>query len=195
MRTSSPTQTTGQTDATAVRSRILQVTLHLLEEHGYSAVTTESIATEARVSKATIYRLWTTKQQLVVDAARSRFSPVDVQDLGSFQKEIRWILEHRLADYRRAGTLRLVGSLVGAATTDPKLRAVFDDWIEHLTQAIRLASERGVKRGDVRSDIDLLAVETLVAGVVARTVITQASITPDTVDELAALIAQAAQPR
>ena len=126
----------------STRDRILRVTLRQLEEEGYSAVTTESIAAEARVSKATIYRFWSSKQHVVVEAARLRFGPVEVDDLGSFEAEIRWILEHRLADYREPGTLRLVGSLAGAATTDDKLRAVFDEWIDQLTEAIHHASER-----------------------------------------------------
>jgi len=178
----------------STRDKILRVTLRLLEEQGYSAVTTDSIASEARISKATIYRFWTSKQQVVVEAARLRFGPVQVHDLGSFEKEIRWILEHRLADYRDRGTLRLVGSLVGAATTDPKLKGVFDDWIEQLSEAIRQATERGITRGDVRPDADTFALESLVAGVVARTVITQASFSSATVDELAVLIAGAARP-
>ena len=191
-----PTTPSAVADEDMTRERILRVTLRLLEEHGYSAVTTESIAADARVSKATIYRLWTSKQHVVVEAARLRFGPVEVHDLGSFETEIRWILEHRLADYREPGTLRLVGSLVGAATNDDKLRAVFDDWIDQLTGAIHHATERGIARGDVRSDVDTATLEILVAGVIARSVITQKSFSPADVDELAALIAAAAlQPR
>jgi AcrR family transcriptional regulator len=188
-------QSSAETEEAGVdstRDRILRITLRLLEEHGYSAVTTESIAADARVSKATIYRHWTSRQHVVVEATRLRFGPVEVHDLGSFQKEIKWILEHRLADYREPGTLRLVGSLIGAATNDDELRAVFDDWIEQFSEAIRHATERGVARGDVRDDVDTSALEVLAAGVIARTVITQKSFSPAEVDELATLITRAA---
>lgn len=182
---------TAEAEVADTRDRILRVTLHLLEENGYSAVTTESIATAARVSKATIYRLWTSKQHVVVEATRLRFGPVEAQDLGSFEAEIRWILEHRLADYRKPGTLRLVGSLIGAATNDNTLRAVLDDWIDQFGHAIRHATERGVGRGDVRHDVDIAALETLAAGVIARAVITQKCFSPADVDDIAALIARA----
>lgn len=177
----------------ATRNRILTVTLRQLEDNGYASVTTESIAGEARISKATIYRLWPSKQRLVVDAARLRFGPVEVRDLGSFEKEIRWILEHRLADYREAGTLQLVASLVGAATTDATLKAVFEEWIDQLSDSIHRAIERGIARGDVHADVDTFALESLIAGVVARTVVTQTSFASATVDELAVLIACAAR--
>jgi hypothetical protein len=51
--------------------------------------------------------------------------------------------------------------------------------------------QRGIARGDVRSDVDILALEVIVAGVVARTVISQQSFSGPTVDGIAALIAAA----
>jgi len=175
------------------REKILRATLRLLEEQGYDAVTTGSIAAEARVSKTTIYRHWASKAEVVVEAARLRFGRVEVDDLGSFEREIGWILEHRLADYRQPGTLRLVGSLVGASTGDPQLKVVFEDWIEQFSEAIHRATQRGIARGDVNPEVDTFALESLAAGVVARTVITQTSFPPATVDELAGLIAAAAR--
>lgn len=181
-------------DNEPVRTAILVVTYRLLEDMGYAAVTTDDIAAEAKVSKATIYRYWRSKQQLVVDAARMHFGKVEAPELGSFQAEIHWILEHRVQDYRQPGTLRLVGSLVGAATTDPRLQAMFADWVEQLTRAIRRVVQRGIARGDVRPDVDIFALEALVAGVVARTVVSQHGFTGPTVDSIAALISTAAAP-
>lgn len=175
------------------RDRILHATLDLLESDGYPAVTTDAIAASARVSKATIYQFWPSKQHVVVEAARKRLGPVEPVDLGSFEAEIRWILERRLGDYREPGTLRMVGSLVGAATTDPQLRIVFEDWIQQLSDSILEVTRRGVTRGDVHPGVDEFALESLVAGVVARTVITQLSFEPSTVDELVRLISAAAR--
>jgi AcrR family transcriptional regulator len=177
-----------------VRTTILVVTYRLLEDMGYAAVTTDDIAAEARVSKATIYRYWRSKQQLVVDAARMHFGKVEAPDLGSFASEIHWILEHRLNDYRQPETLRLVGSLVGAATTDAQLQSLFVEWVEQLSRAIRRVIQRGIARGDVRPDVDIHALETLVAGVIARTVIAQQSFSQATVDSLVELITTAAAP-
>jgi AcrR family transcriptional regulator len=176
------------------RTSILRVTYRLLEDLGYAAVTTDTIAAEARVSKATIYRHWRSKQELVVDAARMHFGRVEAPELGSFSAEIHWILEHRVQDYRQPGTLRLVGSLVGAATTDPQLQEVFAEWVEQLTRAVRRVIQRGIARGDVRSDVDIFALETMVAGVVARTVIAQQSFSGTTVDSIVGLLAAAVRP-
>lgn len=179
-------------DTDPVRNEILVVTYRLLEEMGYAAVTTDDIAAKGKVSKATIYRYWRSKQQLVVDAVRMHFGRVEAPELGSFHAEIHWILEHRVRDYRQPGTLRLVGSLVGAATTDPQLQAVFDEWVEQLTRAIHRVVQRGIARGDVDPDVDIIALEALVAGIVARTVVAQHSFSGPTVDSVSALIAAAA---
>ena len=162
---------------------------------GYAAATTDRIAAEARTSKSTIYRYWRSKQELVVDAARTHFGKVEAPELGSFAAEIHWILEHRLEDYRQPGTLRLVGSLVGAATDDPKLQAVFVEWVEQLSRAIRRVIQRGIARGDVRPDVDIFALEALIAGIIARTVIAQQSFSSSIVDSIVGLVAIAAAPR
>lgn len=175
-----------------VQGAILDTTYDLLIGKGYAEVTTDDIAAVARVSKATIYRHWQTKQELVVAAARRHFGQVDAPDLGSFAAEVSWILEHRLEDYREPGTLRLVGSLVGAAASDPQLMAVFTEWVELLSRAIRRVIQRGIARGDVQHEVDIVALETLIAGIVARAVVAQHGFTNATVDSIVALIAKAA---
>lgn len=181
-----------ETRGDSVPEVILETTYNLLIAKGYAEVTTDDIAAFARVSKATIYRHWRTKQELVVAAARMHFGKVDAPDLGSFRDEVRWILEHRLADYREPGTLRLVASLVGAATTDPQLESLFADWVEQLNRAVRQVIQRGIARGDVRSDVDLLALETLIAGIIARAVVAQQGFPLTTVDAIIDLITKAA---
>jgi AcrR family transcriptional regulator len=179
-------------DGDPARAAILDVSYRLLEDMGYAAVTTDDIAAEARVSKATIYRHWRSKQQLVVDAMRTHFGKVEAPDLGSFRAEIQWVLEHRLKDYRQPGTLRLVGSLVGAATSDPQLQAVFTEWVEQLSRAIRQVIQRGIARGDVVPDVDIFTLETVIAGVVARAVVAQQSFSSQTVGSIVDLISAAA---
>ena len=49
-------------------SELLAVTLELLQEHGYDRLTLEAVATTARASKATLYRRWPTKAELVLAA-------------------------------------------------------------------------------------------------------------------------------
>jgi AcrR family transcriptional regulator len=46
----------------------LEVTLRLLQEHGYDRLSLEGVATAAKASKATLYRRWPSKAELVLAA-------------------------------------------------------------------------------------------------------------------------------
>ena len=49
-------------------AELLAVTLELLQEHGYDRLTLDAVATTAHASKATLYRRWPTKAELVMAA-------------------------------------------------------------------------------------------------------------------------------
>ncbi len=46
----------------------MAITLELLQEHGYDRLSVEAVATEAKASKATMYRRWPSKADLVLAA-------------------------------------------------------------------------------------------------------------------------------
>jgi len=49
-------------------AELLAVTLQLLQEHGYDRLTVDAVAAKARASKATVYRRWPSKAELVLAA-------------------------------------------------------------------------------------------------------------------------------
>jgi AcrR family transcriptional regulator len=49
-------------------TELLAVTLQLLQEHGYDRLTVDAVANVARASKATVYRRWPSKAELVLAA-------------------------------------------------------------------------------------------------------------------------------
>jgi AcrR family transcriptional regulator len=52
----------------ARETELLAVTLQLLQEHGYDRLTVDAVAAQARASKATVYRRWPSKAELVLAA-------------------------------------------------------------------------------------------------------------------------------
>jgi AcrR family transcriptional regulator len=81
--------------------------LRLLAEVGYSGLTMDAVAAEAGVGKATIYRRWRTKQDLVVDTISDLNREIAVPlDTGSVEGDLRQLM--RLV-------LRTIASPAGAA--------------------------------------------------------------------------------
>jgi len=66
----SPVGTESQVDSpwSAREVELLTVTLQLLQEHGYDRLTIDAVAATARASKATVYRRWPSKAELVLAA-------------------------------------------------------------------------------------------------------------------------------
>src|SRR5215203_1890707 len=82
--------------------------LRLLGEVGYGALTMDAVASEAGVGKATIYRRWRTKEELVVDTV-AELNAVEAEpvDTGSVEGDLRAVMHAMVA---------LVNSPAGSAT-------------------------------------------------------------------------------
>src|ERR671920_260764 len=67
--------------------------LRLLAEVGYGALTMDAVASEAGVGKATIYRRWRTKQDLVVDTISDLAQAEGTTpDTGSLEGDLRAVM-------------------------------------------------------------------------------------------------------
>src|SRR5918999_1622437 len=77
-----------------IRAAILQ----LLGEVGYGALTMDAVAAEAGFGKATIYRRWRTKQDLVVDTISDlNRAEASTPDTGSLEGDLRQMLRSLVA--------------------------------------------------------------------------------------------------
>lgn len=82
--------------------------LRLLADVGYGALTMDAVASEAGVGKATIYRRWRTKQDLVVDTISDlNRAEATTPDTGSVEGDLREMMHQMVA---------LIGGPTGAAT-------------------------------------------------------------------------------
>jgi AcrR family transcriptional regulator len=64
---------------------IVKATLELLVEVGYARITMEEVQRRAGVGKATIYRRWASKEELVKDAIQHFSAELPVPDTGSLK--------------------------------------------------------------------------------------------------------------
>jgi AcrR family transcriptional regulator len=125
--------------------------LRLLAEVGYGALTMDAVASEAGVGKATIYRRWRTKQDLVVDTI-SDLNRVEATppDTGSLEGDLRQMLRSLVAVITGptgAATL----SLLSTVPHQPALAEAFRNgplavWRHAFEQIWARAEQRGEAR-------------------------------------------------
>lgn len=160
----------GSQSASAGRPRseeahraILDATLALLVEIGYSALTVEGIAQRAGVGKATIYRRWPSKLPLVIEAFGElpTFEPSDLGDLAS---DLDQILRGYLRVYNSSPLGAVVPSLAGELPHNPALMDLFAPLVKRRRQPLIDALRRAVDRGEIPPDTDLDLAADLVLG-------------------------------
>jgi AcrR family transcriptional regulator len=125
--------------------------LRLLAEVGYGALTMDAVAAEAGVGKATIYRRWRTKEDLVVDTIsdlhRGEALPPDT---GSLEGDLRSLL-HSLVAVITSETGSATLSLLSTVPHHPALAHAFRDgplavWRDSFADVWARAEQRGEVR-------------------------------------------------
>ena len=161
----SPRRAPGRPRSEASHQAIIQATLGLLLEAGYGPLTMEAVRTRAGVGKATIYRRWSSKEELVRDAIVSLHEEFDVPDTGSLRGDYHAIAEMVRASARRAGASRLAPRLLGEAVNDPELHTIFfENLVKPRRKALGGLLRRAIERGEIRDDVDLDLLVDLFAG-------------------------------
>jgi AcrR family transcriptional regulator len=158
---------------------ILAATLEVLADVGYDRLTMDAVATRAKASKATLYRRWTNKVSLVIDALVHTKGPhEDAPDTGSLQGDLEaaYCGMGGLDDPEAVATF---GAVITAVTRDPAFAEAFRrDVLGPKIAASRLIWERAAARGELRPDLDLDLFEPALVGIVMQRVVVN-GVAPD----------------
>jgi AcrR family transcriptional regulator len=130
-------------------AELLAVTLRLLQEHGYDRLTVDEVASAARASKATVYRRWPSKAELVLAAFIEGVGQVAVPpDTGTLRGDLLRLGEVCCQETRQlASTIR--GVLV-EVSRNPALNEVMQrQFIDQRKALIRHVLQQAVGRGEI----------------------------------------------
>ena len=129
--------------------------LDLLAEEGFAGMTMEGVAARAGVGKATIYRRWDTKADLVVDAFLQRCREHVVSpDTGSLREDLLQLFRALLEKFRRDGLA--TQAFVAEQRRHPELAEAYRSaFLNDRRAAMRQVLELGVRRGELAGDADL----------------------------------------
>ncbi len=165
---STPTsqQAAGRPRSEEAHQAILEATLELLVEVGFSALTVEGVASRAGVGKATIYRRWPSKLPLVVEAFGNLPGFEDV-DTGTVSEDLKQMLRGYIQVFNATPLATVMPSLAGERAHNPELSQLYDPVSRLRRRPLLAALERGVARGELEPDLDVELAADLVVGPIA----------------------------
>jgi len=145
----------GRPRSAASHAAILRATLELLAEKGMGGMSMDSVAARAGVSKATIYRRWKSKEELIEALLETLMGLINTVDSGDPRADM--LAAGRVAqEPAAAAMIGLIPALVGEAATNPEFGEVFRaKLVEPRRAQIRSYYERAVANGEFRDDADL----------------------------------------
>lgn len=153
-------------DPRVERSRrvIMEATLDELSESGYGALSIESIAKRAGVGKATVYRHWDNKLDLVADSLATLkqipFPPVS----GTVRERLQALLEAVTEAVSGAKWAACIPALVSAADRDAGCRAFLDDFTSTRHAVFVDLVQEGIDNGEFPADLDARLTADLLVG-------------------------------
>jgi AcrR family transcriptional regulator len=145
---------------------ILDAALTVLAETGYDRMTMDAVATEAKASKATLYRRWSSKPELVVEAICSHKEHPPAPDTGSLRGDL--VAAHcGMGGLQDPRALAVQAAVVTAMARDPEFAETYRrEFIAPKLARSRSIFERARELGEVSPDVDLDIVAPALAGIV-----------------------------
>jgi AcrR family transcriptional regulator len=167
-----PSKIPGRPRSEAVNQAILQATLNLLAEAGYPDMSMEAIAARAGVGKATLYRRYTCKDEVVAAAIDDVLCDPSLPDTGSFWGDmnclIEEIIEMSCSDLGR----QTIALLLSTASSSPQFAQIYrTKYIFPRRKELEEIFNRAKTRGEIQADLDASLIFDLIAGSVFYTLI------------------------
>lgn len=142
---------------------ILAATLDVLADVGFDGLTMDMVAARAHASKATVYRRWASKGDLIVDAiARMKHDLVELDqlpDTGSLRGDLLALYRPEPLDVAER-RLRIMAGLASLLSHDQTfVEAAHAALVEPWAAAHRALMQRAIDRGEVapNRDIEMLS--------------------------------------
>jgi AcrR family transcriptional regulator len=149
------TRRPGRPRSEQAEQAIIDATLDVFAEKGFDGVCVELVAARASVGKATIYRRWSNKEELLLAAFASLKSPFPEPKGVSVRDDLLAMVEVMCADKADPRKARRYALLLGEGDKYPRLMARYkESVVQPRRDAMRAVIRRGVETGELRPDTD-----------------------------------------
>ncbi|MFE5895395.1 TetR/AcrR family transcriptional regulator [Streptomyces sp. NPDC002285] len=177
----------GRPRSAAADTAILAATREALVELGWSKLTLGDVATRAGVAKTTLYRRWSGKNELVVDAVAELFDELELPDRGSLAADIEGVVLQFAAILARPEAKSGLMAVVAESTRDDALRErIRHSIVERQKGLVMQGRSRAQERGELPPETDpeeAARTADLIFDVVAGAVVHRTLVSAEPADE------------
>jgi AcrR family transcriptional regulator len=167
---------------------ILEAAAAVLAECGAQGFSVDAVAARAGVGKATIYRRWPSRAQLILETAHLAAPEIPDPDIGSVRDDMVELNRGLLTKMRDTEAGQLLAAVVAEAAVNTEMRGMLQRFVEERRSRAVAAVRRGIERGELRSDLDVELIVDLMGGPIFQRLFLTRHPMPD---ELAAEIVDA----
>jgi AcrR family transcriptional regulator len=160
----------GRPRSERAEQAIIDATIEALGERGIDGVHCEDVAARAGVGKATLYRRWGGKEDLLIAAFAAMKHPLPQARGESVREDLITLLTVVAADADDPRFAQQYALLHGAEERYPRLVARYrEQVVEPRRELVRSVLRRGIETGELRPGIDVeVAMLMLTGAVMAR---------------------------
>jgi AcrR family transcriptional regulator len=145
---------------------IMKASVEVLADKGPSGFTVDEVAARAGCGKATIYRRWPSRANLLLDTAHRMGLEPDLVDTGSARDDLVALMSQLGTKLRETPAGRIMPAVIAEASVNPEMRAVLGAFVRDRRQRPRAVVIRGIERGQLRPDTDVELLLDLLGGTV-----------------------------
>jgi AcrR family transcriptional regulator len=169
---------------------ILDATLEILMEKGYAGLTIDGVAARTGVGRPTIYRRWASKPELVIAALAQSIGLSPTPDSGGLREDLLAFARDQVRMMNAPQSRRVTAGLVADLVADPDLaERYFSEYIGPRRTTVWQALERGIQRGELRSDADFALIYDLLIGpMFMRSVVRGERLRPEMAEQIVDLV-------
>ncbi len=143
-----PRRSPGRPRDASREKAILEETLTLLGEVGFSGLTVDAVVARAKVSKATIYRRWATKEELAI-AAFDLLPLIEIHETGDLEGEIVAYITQYYEFLRTTSLPSVLPALVSEAMHNEALAARLHETVNRRRASGIAMIQRAIDRGEL----------------------------------------------
>jgi AcrR family transcriptional regulator len=145
-------KTPGRPRSIKSHQAMLKAALELLGEVGFENMSVEAISARAGVGKTTIYRRYSSKEELVADAIESIRQDIVIPDTGNLYDDLDELIENAAQITLSPLGRQTVAMIISSAASNAQFAQIY--WTKYL-QPRREAFAKVIERAKIRNEIQV----------------------------------------